>query len=73
MSKVYVIVSLSEGVFNDCTVYADKKDAVREMEQIEMEWEGTHTEIIENEDGIFTTVQMYDDDFEVQLIEREVK
>ena len=76
MSKVCVIVSLSYGVLNDCTVYADKKDALREMEQIEMEWEGKYTktiEIIEKEDGVFTTVQIYDDDFDVKLIEMEVK
>lgn len=73
MSKVYVVVSVSNGVFNDCTVYADKAEARKEMAKIEAGWSCPHTEIIEKEDGVFTTVQIYDDDFDVELIEREVK
>lgn len=75
MSKVYVIVSFDKDnrVFNDCSVCANKADAALEMEEIEADWEGDHVEVFENENGIMTTVQVYDEHFSVELVEREVQ
>lgn len=75
-NKVYAIISIENGVFNDCSVYENLDDAQLEMEEIAAEWADDHTEDFEKqEDGSLIIVKIYDKDlgYQVEMIEREVK
>lgn len=72
--KVYVVVSMDkeEHVFNDCSAYWKREDAVAEMEKIlpDMKYPICGYETLD--DGTQSLCLLRSDDWEVQLFEREI-
>lgn len=68
--KVYAVVSLdkAEGVLNDCSLYAHREDAIRELEEIMLDIDHP----VPWYDGEYL-VGVTSDDWAVQIYEREIQ